>query len=154
MQSSGDLHAPALELGTLKPEFLGRNLVQTSKKEQTTLMYLHREILILPSFVLFCRISKQVEKLYFSNCCCVCYVFSQLSVVVSSWHFNCLKWYTVKIFRFPRAKWTFARPDYSVELGNWYLVNRVNLSQYLLSKLRKKKILKVFLKSSPLQHSA
>lgn len=83
-QSSRDLKAPALELGTLEPEFLGRNLVQTFKKEQTTLMYLHREILMLPSFVFFCRISKRVEKLYCSNCCSVCYVFSQLSAVVFS----------------------------------------------------------------------
>lgn len=117
-QSSEQLQAPALELGTLKPEFLGRSLGLTSKKEQTTLMYLHREVLILPSFVLFCCISKQVEKRYFSNCCCVHCIFSQLPAAVSSGHCNCLKWYTVKIFCFLKAKRTCASPDTSVELGN------------------------------------
>lgn len=34
VQSPQDLQAPALELGTLKPEFLGRNLVQTFKKSR------------------------------------------------------------------------------------------------------------------------
>lgn len=54
MESSQNLQAPTLELGTLKPEFLGRNSVQTFKKEQDTLMYLHREILILSH--LFCSV--------------------------------------------------------------------------------------------------
>lgn len=55
MQSPQDLQATVLELGTLKPEFLGRNIVQMCKKERTTSMSLHREILILASFCcLFC----------------------------------------------------------------------------------------------------
>lgn len=88
---------------------------------------------------LFCCVSKQIENQYFSNCCSVCTLFSQLSVIPSSWLFNCSKWYTVKIFCFPRAKWTFARSDYSVELGNRYL----NLCQFF--KIRKKKILRLLL---------
>lgn len=115
VQSSEQLQAPALELGTSKPEFLGRSLVLTFKKEQTTLMYLHREILVFPSFVLFCCISKQVEKRCFSNCCCVHYIFSQLQAAVSSGHCNCLKWYTVNIFCFLENRKNLCQP--------WWLLN-------------------------------
>lgn len=122
VQSSQGLQAPALQLRT-RTNCL--DVICTEK-----FWYSHH---------LFCSISKWMERQYFSNCCSVCNLFSQLSVIVSSWHFNRLKWYTVKIFCFPRAKWTFARCDYSLELRNWYL----NLCQFF--KIRKKKIVKLFL---------
>ena len=78
-----------------------------------------------------------MEELYFCNLLCAAFSGDYQWLYLHD-IFNYLRG-TVKISCFSRAKWTFARADHSVELGNWYLGNRVNLSQYFLSRLRKKK---------------